>query len=246
MISRAVLRLLKLSLRYVNLETIRKVLNSGIAQLAWEGADCAVIVAHPDDETLWAGGTILLHPEARWTIVTLCRKSDKDRARKFFRALEKLGAAGAMGDLDDGPEQVRLDIRKMQDTIVQLLPPRAFELVITHGLWGEYTRHRRHEETCKAVIALRTSERLSAKRMWQFAYEDGSGQYLPRFVKDADRIIRLPEDIWAKKCHIVTDIYGFRPDSFEARTTPRVEAFWCFSQDNKHILKVSEPEEKEE
>jgi hypothetical protein len=38
----------------------------------------------------------------------------------------------------------------------------------------------------------------------------------------------LPEDIWQKKYGIVTDIYGFAPDSFEARTTPREEAFWNF------------------
>ena len=39
----------------------------------------AVIVAHPDDETLWAGGTILSHPSWQWFIVCLCRGSDKDR-----------------------------------------------------------------------------------------------------------------------------------------------------------------------
>jgi len=27
---------------------------------------CAVIVAHPDDETLWVGCTILMYPEANW------------------------------------------------------------------------------------------------------------------------------------------------------------------------------------
>jgi LmbE family N-acetylglucosaminyl deacetylase len=32
----------------------------------------AVIVAHPDDETLWAGGTILEHPSNDWFIVCLC------------------------------------------------------------------------------------------------------------------------------------------------------------------------------
>ena len=36
----------------------------------------AVIVAHPCDETLWAGGTILSQPAWNWFIATLCRASD--------------------------------------------------------------------------------------------------------------------------------------------------------------------------
>ncbi|KPK81130.1 MAG: hypothetical protein AMS27_15700 [Bacteroides sp. SM23_62_1] len=57
----------------------------------------AVIVAHPDDETLWAGGTVLAHPLWDWYIITLCRKSDPDRAPKFYRVLEILGAEGIYG-----------------------------------------------------------------------------------------------------------------------------------------------------
>jgi LmbE family N-acetylglucosaminyl deacetylase len=51
----------------------------------------AVIVAHPDDETLWAGGTILSHPSWHWFIVCLCRGSDKDRAPRFLRTMQVLG-----------------------------------------------------------------------------------------------------------------------------------------------------------
>ncbi len=193
-----------------------------------EGSNCAVIVAHPDDETLWAGGTILLHPDCNWTVVTLCRKSDLDRAPKFLRALEQLNATGAMGDLDDGPEQVPLSAHKVQETIVELLASDRFDVIITHGLWGEYTKHLRHEETGKAVMALWESERLFAKQIWRFAYEDGGGKYLPRPVKDADLQIELPEETWQKKYGIITKVYGFSEDSFEAKTTPRKEAFWCF------------------
>ena len=45
-----------------------------------------IIVAHPDDETLWAGGTILSHPEWSVFVISLCRASDTDRAPKFNRA----------------------------------------------------------------------------------------------------------------------------------------------------------------
>ncbi len=193
-----------------------------------EKSNCAVIVAHPDDETLWAGGLMLMHPETKWTVVTICRKSDADRAPKFFKALEEFGASGYMGDLDDGPEQNALDNGEVQRTIMELLPCDRFEVVITHSTAGEYTRHLRHEETAKAVMELREAGRLSAGEMWSFAYEDGDRKYLPRAESGADLQIDLPEHIWQKKCDIITRIYGFSEDSFEAKTTPRREAFWCF------------------
>lgn len=189
---------------------------------------CAVIVAHPDDETLWAGGTILLHPKAKWTVITLCRKSDQDRSPKFFRALEKLGASGAMGDLDDGPEQSPLISHEVQNTILELLPSLRFDLIITHGLMGEYSCHLRHEETGKAVMALWESQRLFAKEIWRFAYKDGGGNYLPKPIRNADMHIKLPKKIWQKKYHIITEIYGFGPQSFEAKATLHEEAFRCF------------------
>jgi LmbE family N-acetylglucosaminyl deacetylase len=189
---------------------------------------CAVIVAHPDDETLWAGGTILMHPETRWTIISLCRKSDQDRASRFLRAMEYLRAGGEMGDLDDGPEQMPLAENEVEDTIVSLLSSDRFDLIITHGLYGEYTRHRRHEETAKAVCRLWKSGRLSARRMWMFAYEDGGGKKLPRPSRDADLKMKLSDDIWQKKYNIVTKIYGFGSDSFQAKAAGREEAFWSF------------------
>jgi LmbE family N-acetylglucosaminyl deacetylase len=167
-----------------------------------------------------------MHPESEWTVVTLCRKSDPDRAPRFSKALERLHATGVMGDLDDGPEQAPLDTRKLQSSILELLPSDMFDLIITHSPHGEYTRHRRHEETAEAVRALWESKRIRAKELWIFAYEDGGGKYLPKAVDDADVKIKLPDEIWREKYNIVTNVYGFGPESFEARTTPREEAFY--------------------
>jgi LmbE family N-acetylglucosaminyl deacetylase len=194
----------------------------------WTYNNCAVIVAHPDDETLWVGGLMLMHPRVKWTVVTLCRKSDPDRAQKFFKALEKLSAEGFMADLDDGPEQTPLDSNQVQKTIELLLPSNRFDLIITHNPSGEYTRHLRHEETAKAVLALWKSGRLLSNELWTFAYEDDNRKYLPRAIKDADLLVGLNEETWWNKYDIITGIYGFNKDSFEAKTTPREEAFWRF------------------
>jgi hypothetical protein len=166
-----------------------------------------------------------MHPASKWTIVTLCRKGDPDRAAKFFQALPRLNAAGAMGDLNDGPEQIPLDNRRVEDTILELLGSRAFDLIITHGRRGEYTRHLRHEETVRAVVQLLKEGRLSAGQLWMFSYEDGGRKYLPRPIETSDVYAELPDEIWQKKYDIITEIYGFSPDSFEAKTTPRAEAF---------------------
>ncbi len=189
----------------------------------------AVVVAHPDDETLWCGGYVLTHPEYLWRIVTLCRASDPDRAPRFRRALQRLGAEGEMADLDDGPDQAPLPVGRAQETIARLLAGTTYNLVLTHGPMGEYTRHRRHAECCQAVVELWRSGRLDTERLWLFAYEDGDRAYLPRVRQDAHRREVLTDGVWLEKRRMITDLYGFGPESWEALTTPREEGFWCLA-----------------
>jgi hypothetical protein len=167
----------------------------------------------------------LLNRQIDWTIISLCRKSDADRAGKFFKVLKEYGAKGLMGDVDDGPEQKPLDIGQLQNTILSMLPTNVFDLIITHGSGGEYTRHRRHEQTSEAVLGLWKSKKISSKELWLFAYEDGGGRYLPQAIGNADICVELPEKIWQKKYEIITNIYGFSPDSFEAGAAVKKEAF---------------------
>lgn len=189
----------------------------------------AVIVAHPDDETLWAGGSLLSQPAWHLFIITLCRASDRDRAPRFYRALKELGAKGEMGDLDDGPEQNPLPESTVREAILQLLPKKHFDLIISHSPAGEYTRHLRHEEVASAVISLWRAGEISASELWAFAYEDGGKQYLPQAIRTAHIYHVLPENIWQEKYRMITFTYGFDKNGFEAQTTPRAEAFWQFT-----------------
>ena len=195
--------------------------------------EIAVIVAHPDDETLWAGGMILMNPGCKWTIVSLCRANDKDRAPKFFNALEVYGASGAMGNLDDSPEQKPLLKGDVEESITSLLPQINYDLIVTHSPAGEYTRHKRHEETGRGVSFLWEREQITSSQLWLFAYEDDNKTHYSEAIKNADWVIELPENIWLKKFTIITKTYGFLTDGFEALTTPKTEAFWCFKAGEK-------------
>lgn len=93
-----------------------------------------IIVAHPDDETLWAGGTILNHPEWKCYIISLCRAHDPDRAPRFFKVLKILKAQGILGDLDDSHEQKPLDLSDVQNLIRTLLPSEKFDRIINDKL----------------------------------------------------------------------------------------------------------------
>jgi hypothetical protein len=142
--------------------------------------------------------------------------------------MQQLGAEGEMADLDDGPDQIPLPIDLVQATITRLLAVSSYDLILTHGPMGEYTRHRRHEECCQSVIDLWRAGGIDTKRLWLFAYEDGGRAYFPRVRDDADRRDVLTGSIWVEKRRLITDVYGYKADSWEAQCTPREEGFWCF------------------
>ena len=194
-----------------------------------------IVVAHPDDETLWAGGTILSHKNCNWFVVCLCRGNDEDRAPRFYDALKRLHAKGIMGDLDDEPEQNPLSEKQVEKAIVKLLPKEHFDLIITHNPTGEYTKHLRHEEISSATINLWHKGKISATELWTFAYEDGNKAYYPKPIENATIFKTLTDAIWQKKYDLITKTYGFKKESWEAQTTPLKEAFWQFKDSDDAI-----------
>jgi len=200
----------------------------GIIRLA--SKNVVVIVAHPDDETLWAGGTILSNPDWKCFVISLCRGKDPDRSVRFHNALKVLNCDGIMGNLDDGPEQKPLNDSDVERTILGLVPVRKFDLIITHNPAGEYTRHLRHEEAGRSVIRLWNAGKIVAPELWIFAYEDDNKNKYPVAVENASIRKTISKDIWLKKYSLITETYGFSKGGFEAETTPKMESFWHFTE----------------
>src|SRR2546428_13356398 len=63
-----------------------------------------VVVAHPDDESLWFGGTLSMFSDASLKIVIVClTNGDNDvRSNEFRQACQKIGAVALMLDYPDG------------------------------------------------------------------------------------------------------------------------------------------------
>lgn len=195
----------------------------------------AIIVAHPDDEILWVGGTILNNPQWKYFIISLCRKNDEDRSLKFYTVLKILNAQGIMGNLDDEPMQKPLDTIEVEQHILNLLPKKHFDVIMTHSPYGEYTKHLRHEEVGKAVVMLWNESKINTNELWIFAYEDGNKKYFPRAIENASYFKTLEKETWNKKYKLITETYGFDKNSWETKTTPKAEAFWIFNTPNDAI-----------
>jgi hypothetical protein len=111
---------------------------------------------------------------------------------------------------------------------MDVVPGRAFDLLITHHPSGEYRRHRRHEECARAVAALWSRGQLRARQLWTFAYDNERPALLCRARSNADRLVSLSPVLLRKKRSIIQQIYGFSDETWEARTLPEIEAFLCF------------------
>ena len=187
--------------------------------------NCLVIIAHPDDETIWMGGLIRRHARWVWHVLSLCRGDDPDRAPRFKRACEELGARAYISDLDDspGPAVLSPDLREIKERIARI-GHREFDLIFTHGEKGEYTRHQRHEQTHRAVREMVESGVLKGELVF-FAYEDHGGEARPHPAQDAQIHLRLMVNEYVEKRRILSRIYNFGEGSFELDAAGSVEAF---------------------
>ena len=187
--------------------------------------DALVVVAHPDDETIWMGGTILGNKNCNWTIISLCRGDDRDRALKFKEVCKKYGAKAIISDLEDeGIMGVKDSVPQIQKRLKKLLKNTSFGYVFTHAPTGEYG-HPRHKGVSLAVRSLIQQNFLRAEKLMVFDYplDEKKNHSVPG--KQARVKINLPLRIFKTKQNLIHKIYGFSKNSFEYKSSSKIEAF---------------------
>lgn len=203
----------------------RHLSNNNMERLNLEGGSGLVIVAHPDDETIWMGGVMLHHPRVRWTIFSLCRSDDPDRAPKFMKAAEHYGAKGIISNLEDEDiMNIKESVPEIKKRIKNLIPDTNFDYIFTHGPRGEYG-HKRHKGVYRAVKDLLSIGTLKARSKFTFAYHLDEKKNIGAPDKKTDFTFNLSLDVLANKRRIIKAIYGFKPTSFEYKSCNEIEKF---------------------
>jgi LmbE family N-acetylglucosaminyl deacetylase len=184
-----------------------------------------VIVAHPDDELIWMGGTLLRHKKD-WntTVICLTRKSDKDRNPKFFKACKVLGVKGFLYDFDDTTSKP-WDKQKVINTIKKHCT-NPFDVVYTHGSNGEYG-HPRHKELHKIINFLVDKGIIKTKSLINFSYLKRNNNYQGYSIPNSNtnNFIKLKNNELSIKKTLIKDVYGYQEGGFEEKSCNQIESF---------------------
>lgn len=177
-----------------------------------------IIVAHPDDEIIFAGGAILSHSHEPWTVVIAAAAADSARAAESLKAREELRALGVEIDYrflghDDiqfhptgGVDPVRLDAE------LKALGVSEHERVYTHGAPGEYG-HNAHKAVHRCV-----AEALG--RLASVSVFSGGGEPVECIVEPDrlggkillfSRVYRSQQAVWTGIARVMLDVTHREP-----------------------------------
>lgn len=105
-----------------------------------------IVVAHPDDESLWCGGLVLRYPGV-WSIIACSiPRADPIRAWKFYEACKRLGVYRAQVlPVIEPPANESFSHLAMLDLA-------EFDCIVTHNSRGEYG-HKQHSSLHHDLVA---------------------------------------------------------------------------------------------
>jgi hypothetical protein len=166
--------------------------------LSSKSTNALLLVAHPDDETIFCGGTMLLYPNCKWTVISI---TDDGRPSAFKVAIESFKKLGVniisdktldQENVDQGARPENLTKEKIiWEKVIrdQNLSP---DITFTHNEVGEYG-HGAHK-----LLSLVADNLFS--NIWKFIYPKGKQPYrqLVKEIELSEHILRKKEEIFNK------------------------------------------------
>ena len=132
-----------------------------------KAGDNLMIVAHPDDESIFAGNE-LLHED--YVVICLTNGTNQTRRREFQRAMHKTGDVGIILNYPDNTNGERDNWDSVRDAIreelAEDLSAKEWKKIVTHNPDGEYG-HIHHKMTNQIVTALCEEQGLD-ERLFYF------------------------------------------------------------------------------
>ncbi len=162
-----------------------------------------MIVAHPDDETLWGGSHLL---EGDYLIVCMTHGKDRVRSAELKAVAEASGNAclvlcypdKTLGRRDDW-SMVK---EQMEQDISLLLESQDWELVVTHNQKGEYG-HIHHRMTHSMVVSAYEKEHLTVP-----LYFFGTYYSAARLPAVQEQLPRISDEALAQKEALLTNYHS--------------------------------------
>lgn len=185
-----------------------------------------VVVAHPDDETIWMGGCMLRYKNIIWTCFSLCRASDEDRAPKFRKVCRHYGADCLITDLDDeGVLEQGEASKEAEKLIVGKISGDNYDYIFTHGNNGEYG-HKRHISVNNAIERIIEKKIIKPEAVFYFCYKkEASDNNKIIAGDDCNLELELSDEEFAEKKRIVSEMHGYPMDGIDVGYCTNPEAF---------------------
>ncbi len=134
-----------------------------------------VIMAHPDDETCWAGGLILSNPHIKWSSICCSyprNPADYERINDYLRMCNDMGiTAYQIDQVATGPGNPL----QVKNTL-KLFNINDYDVIVTHGHDGDYG-HIHHKNIFQQVKALANKEFIGTGYLSGKYYYDIGGVF---------------------------------------------------------------------
>lgn len=162
-----------------------------------------LLTAHPDDETIFCGGTLLAHPGWDWHVICATYSTGQTRYDEFQSAIKayrdagvKIVEATTLSLIDIANEMPSEQLEAWRHAVEGI--GGNFDIVLTHNAAGEYG-HPHH----------RTLNRLAHDRfhnVWEFI-APGATPGEPQPFRESNHVVPLDDELLSKKFAIFDQCY---------------------------------------